>query len=167
MSATGGPKIAINAVIYLNTATFASPTWVAVSLVGDVTVTPAWDMGEANTRGNRLKQKVKTMLDITVSAKVRADDADTSYDTLWEAAHNDTVLNMLVLDGPLTKQGARGYWMDFQVAKSSQDQSLGSVIFTEFEFTPTPSVNAQNRVVVGTGSTVLIPVFSTDLAIGS
>ena len=161
MSATAGPKLALKAQFMLNSGTFASPVWSNVSLVGDATVSPDWEKADASIRGQRLVQNVKTMLGLSFSAKVRADDTDINYGTIWSAANNDTILNVLILDGPLSQQGPRGYWIDVQVFKNTQDQGLKNIIYTDFEFMPTPSVNQQSSVVIGASSTITSSVIGT------
>lgn len=160
-TADAGPKLAIKANFMLNTGSFGSPTWSNVTLVGDASVPFEWTEGDGSTRGSRLEMSVKTMLKVGFQAKVRTDDTDANFQTIWNAAQNDTILNVLILDGPLTVAGPRGYWLDTQVFSNSQDQALKGVLFNEFNFKPTPTANQQAYVTVGATSTL------TSTAIGS
>jgi hypothetical protein len=152
MSASAGAHISVKGTLNLNTGTFGSPTWAAVGLASDMTIDPKWDSGEASIRGSRLKQYMKTMLELGFKAKVRVDYADTNFATLFQAAMTDNIVNALVIDGKMTDVGAFGFWVDFQIFSNTEDLPLNGVNFMEFEFKPTPSVNQQAWVIMGAAS---------------
>ena len=161
MATAAGPHLGINAVLYRNTGSFGSPVWAACQLIGNCTVSPKWDKGDASVRGNRLKRAAKTQMEITVTPKMRVDYNDTGFAAFWGAANADTVLNVLVLDGPLTTEGAFGYWLDVQVFANIENQDMSVVEYMEFELYPYPTANQQSYVTIGANNAI------TSTAIGS
>lgn len=147
-------QLGILAKLYLNTGTYGTPTWAAVSLVGDLTVNAKWDVVEVLTRASRMKLKVKTMLDAGVSGKMLNSLDDTSYTTIANALNADTTLDFLALTAGNTTNGARGYRFDAQVTNGTQDQGTGAAIFDDFELIPVPSANAPKSVLVASGAPV-------------
>ena len=134
--ATPGVKLGIKAVMYRNTGTYGSPSWSAMNSIRDVTVTCPWDMVEAITRGSRTKLYAKTLMDLGFSAMVRKDDVSADAVALLAEAMDDTVIDYLVLDGPITVAGSTGFRAHLLVNLSSEDQGAGAVIYDSYEFKP-------------------------------
>jgi len=139
MAAVAGAKPAIAGVVYRNTGTYGSPTWTAQPLVKDVTPSTGWDMSDASVRGTRAKLYLKTQIDLGFQIMMRADDADADYAAWVDAAVSPaTKLDLLILDGPITAEGARGTRGEFVVSIPSQAQAIGDVVYTTFEVKPAP-----------------------------
>lgn len=136
MATTPGVKLGIKAVMYRNTGAYGSPSWSAMTSIRDVTVTCPWDMVEAITRGSRTKLYAKTLMDLGFSAMVRKDDNSTDAVALLAAAMQDTVLDCLILDGPLTTEGSTGFRAHLLVNLPSEDQGASAVIYDSYEFKP-------------------------------
>jgi hypothetical protein len=155
-------KLGIKARIYRNTSgNYGSPSFSAIHKVSDLAVNPAWDMSDADSRESRIKNKAKTMLDLTITGKVKVSNSDAGYIALWEAAHNDDALDLLILNGPMNENGTRGYRGFFQVNKPAEDQGLDKVLYMGFELMPADNEDdTPIKLAVVAGGT---PVFS-DLA---
>ena len=151
--AAAGAHIGIKAVLYINTGSFGSPTWAACSLISEVTLSPKWEEGDASTRGSRLKQSVKTLMDIGITAKMRVDYADSNFALFWAAANNDTVVNLLILDGSIGTTGAFGYWLDCQIFGNNEAQPINGVEYMDFDIKPTATANQQSSVVMAASNT--------------
>lgn len=136
MAAERGVKLGIKAVIYRNTAGYGSPSWAAMTSVRDLTVTPPWDMVEANTRASRVKLWAKTMLDLGFQVSVRKDDASTDAVALLQASMTDDVTDFLVLDGPITTEGSTGFRAHMLVNLSTEDQGANAVIYDTYDLKP-------------------------------
>jgi hypothetical protein len=136
MAATAGPKPGIKGAVLRNTGTYGSPTWTEFDLVKDVSFPPAWDIADASSRQTRVKLNAKTMMGCVVGISVRQDDADTGYVAIDDAHYEDTVIDMLVLSGPLTTEGSRGVRMHFIVNKTAEDQSSGAIIYSQYDLLP-------------------------------
>lgn len=152
-------KLALKARLYRNTSgNYNSPTWAAVNRIKDLTVNAGWDMADADSRESRIKNKAKTLLDLSASGMVKVSNTDEGYIALWEAAHDDDPLDLLILNGAMDENGARGYRGYWQVSKSDEDQSIGNVLYMGIELTPADNdgdIPMKKAVVTG-GS----PVFS-------
>lgn len=154
-------KYAFKGKIYLNSTSYGSPTWNEVKAVRDVKVGADFDKQDATTRaGGGLKQFVATLLELGITGLIRTDETDTTGFAAMETAFLARgVLDVLILDGPRTTNGSRGYRFDSQVFKFGEDQKLEGVLYREFDVAPTPSANDAYSAVVSGGA----PVF-TDLA---
>ncbi len=156
-------QLGIKAKILVNTGSFGSPVWVALSGISDLSLNPAWDKAEGSTRGSRLKKYAKTLLDLSISGKIKVDETDTSgYLLFLTALHSDTVLDVLILDGnptDTTLTGTlQGYRFEAHVIKGEQAQGLGEVLFDSFELVPAMSANAASW--VSAAITAGSPVYS-------
>lgn len=142
--------------VYRNTGSYGSPTWTEVTLVSDVTVTPSWDKGDGSVRASRVKQSAKTQMGLEMSVKIRVDLTDAGYLAFLSGLHSDTLLDLMILDGPSTTNGVQGYRADFGVFSGSEDQSMGAVLYRDFSIEPGVSSNPAKSVTVSAGA----PVFS-------
>lgn len=161
MSATSAVKPGVNGVAYRNTGTYNSPTWTAAKLFKDVTPSMPWDMVEAGARETKAKLYGKTRADLGVQGTMRADDADTAFNAIADAAMSQTtLLDMMFLDAPITTEGARGFRAEWNVNLTQQGQEIDGIIYDTFEFKPGWSSNGYPKTVkMGASST---PTF-TDL----
>lgn len=155
-AAAAGVKVGIKGVVYRNTGTYGSPTWTACPLIRDVTPNFPWDMVDASVRGSRAKLYAKTQIDLGAQVVMRADDADTDYAAWVDAAVSATAkLDLLILDGPITAEGARGVRAEFLVSMSTQAQNIGDVVYSTFDVKPavgTTITNYPSTVVMGASS---------------
>lgn len=137
-----GAKLGLKCKLYLNTASFGSPTWTAVACVSDFALNAKWDAGEASTRESRMKLWLKTLLDLGFTGKLRASDTgDTSYTTISAALLTDAALDIMVLNGDKTTTGVWGFRAACQVHSANEDQGLGAVVFDDIEFKPAPNTD--------------------------
>lgn len=137
MAAASAVKPAIEGVVLRNTGTYGSPTWTEIELVRDVNPAMPWDMGDASSRATRAKLYNKTQIDIPYSIVVRADDADTGYVALFDASVSPTtVIDMMILDGPISTEGAMGIRCHFLVNFASQTGGAADNCYTTFDLKP-------------------------------
>lgn len=160
-AAAPGVKAGIAARVYRNTGTYGSPTWAAVNCVRDAQPSSPWDMGDASSRATRAKLYGKTQIDLQVQLVCRADDADVGYGILVDLAVSPTgVLDMLILDGPLTAEGARGYRAHWLASLSGQPQGAGDLVFTTFDLKPGfSSDGVPSAIAVGASSAITAVAF--------
>lgn len=154
-----GAKLAIDAVLLIRTAgNYNTPTWTELDLARDVQADPTWDKADAFTRQSKVKAYAKTLLELGFTAAVKVDSSDNTYGTVLDAFYDsDTVLDVLMLDGPADTNGSDGYRFDAHVVKASQDQSIGNVLYRDFEFCPAAfATNAPKRALVANNA----PVFT-------
>jgi hypothetical protein len=155
MAAVSAVKLAIKAKIYRNTGTFASPTWVAINNVRDANMGAAWDKGDAAVRATRVKIYAPTQVDLAANCVVRCDDADAGYGALDDASISSATLDLLILDGPITVEGTRGWRGAFHISNTGQDQSIGSVLYKNFDIFPGFSTDGYPKsIIVGAASSI-------------
>lgn len=134
--------IGLNAKAYRNTNTYESPTWSEMTLISDLTVNPSWDEADASARESRIKQTVKTLMNLDINGRMKKKLGDDNYDALMDAMLSDDVLDLLILDGDRETENVRGWRADFQVFSANEDQAMGNVLFEEF--TLKPSITEHN-----------------------
>lgn len=149
-------KTGIKCKLYLNTATYGSPTWTEINFISDLSVNAVWDEVDGSVRGSRVKASAKSLLGLELAGKIRASDSDANYTTIIEAMLSDGALDLMVLNGAKDANGTRGYRADFNVFGASEDQSMGVVVFNDITLKPSISTHLPHAVVVTAGA----PVFS-------
>lgn len=161
MAAASAVKPGIDGAVYRNSGTYGSPTWAEITLIRDVSPSFPWDMADASSRTHKAKLYAKTMIDIGAQLVVRADDADAGYQALFDAAMSSTTLmDMLVLDGPITTEGSMGVRCHFNVNESGQSQGAGDVIYTTFDLKPGYHTDGDpKKIEVGATSTLTATAF--------
>jgi len=145
-------KLGILSKIYRNTGSHGGPNWSEIDKVSDIAVKPTWKEGDGSTRSSRVEKMAKTMLALEITGKIRVSNTDANYIALWQAAHTDDVVDLLVLNGPMNENGVRGYRADFQVFSAPEDQAMNIVLFMDFTLKPAPSDNEPQKVVVSGGA---------------
>lgn len=153
-------SLGITCVLYYNTGTFGSPTWVAVTNVSDVTVSGSWNSGDGSTRASRVMKEGRTQLPLQISGKMRADKSTpyVAFRTAYLASGTSAIIDIMALDGPNDTNGSDGVRFEGEVHDWSRSEGLGDVVFRDFTVKPTIfSSNAVQSVVVASGA----PVFTT------
>lgn len=121
-------RLGLDAKLYRNTGTYASPTWVELSNVKDVTLNLEKGEADVTTRGSGgWKQTVGTTKDANVEFEMVWDPADQGFTAIKDAFFNNTSIELAVMDGPLppptgaTSQGLRA---SFTVTKFTRNEPL-------------------------------------------
>lgn len=142
--------------LYYNTGTYATPTWNEVTIVGDLSYTMTKDKTDASVRGGgRVRQYAGTMADLSISGKMRADVNHEDFIKFDDAFHDNTQLDIMVLNGPSDENGVTGYRFYAEIFSWQEDQAMSAVIYQDFELAPgVPATEAEvpKRVVVTGGS---------------
>jgi hypothetical protein len=147
-------KLGLKAKLYRNTGSYSSPTWSAIGLIGDLTVTPEWDEAEGNVRDTTVKSVAKTLLGIEISGRVRVSNTDPGYLALRDAFYATTPIDLMILNGAQDENGSHGWRCDWHVMAFTEDQGLTNVIYADFSLKPAVSENPHNRAVVTSGAPV-------------
>lgn len=147
--------VGIDAVVYRNTGTEEAPAWAAVAKVADCTLNAAWDKVDASSRQSKAKRYAKTQIDVSASIRIKTAWSDPGYLALIGAATSAAgSLDLLILDGPLTTAGSRGFRGQWHIFSKNQDQSLGARLYDQLEAAPADSDADFSLAVVGEGSAV-------------
>lgn len=163
MAATEGPRTGIDGATYRNTGSDGSPTWVEITAIRDVSgAAMVWDMGEASSRASRAKLYKKMMGDLKPQLVTRADAVDAGYQALYDSSQSPTsTLDLLVLDGPITEEGACGFRSYWNVNVSTPPtQGAGEIQYTTFELSPAfNTARFPSTVDVGASSALTLTAF--------
>lgn len=136
-------KVGFECVLYRNTGTYGSPVWNEVSNVRDLTLTLTKDKVDASTRGTasdgaakRFKEYRAVMKDapVTIESLWNTDDAD--LDAFFQAWLNDTAIEVLILDGPVTTAGSEGLRATMEVFKFDRGEPLNDMVKASVELAP-------------------------------
>lgn len=147
--------------VYRNAGTYGSPTWTAIPLVRNVSNGVKWNRADASIRATRAVLQEKTQAALSGSIECRADPADAGYQALFSAAVGDSTaaLDLLILDGPLTQEGAKGVRAHMNL-DWEQEQNIDGVIYGRFAFDPAwHSAGYPSYVEMGASSTPTITAF--------
>jgi len=148
--ANAAAKIGFKCKVYVNTATYGSPTWAAVAAVNDWTWNIEANSADANDRCSFTDAMVKTGVKISFTGTVRVggENAEKFLDEMYTC----DVLDVLVLDGTNATNGAKGIRCDVQVHGGTQSQNRGDTLYHQITLMPTPSANPVKAVLVATGA---------------
>lgn len=151
-----GAWLGREAKFYLNSGSFGSPTWSEVPNISDLTRNGEWETVDASTRESSAKMAIKTLIDFGVSGKLKFAAGDGNTVAIMDAFFSpDAVIDIMVLNGALTRSGAYGVRYQCQVTSDNEDQGLSAAVFEDLKFMPTPG-NPPASVKVVSGA----PVFT-------
>lgn len=155
-----GIKLGKNAKLYYRSAgNFASPTWTEISSIRDLTLDTTWDRAEANSRASSVKKGAKTLLGIGFTGSIKSSDTDAAFTAVVTALLSPSdVLDVLVLNGSDSTNGARGFRYEADVYQGNENQDITTAIYLDVGFEPSAlSDNAAQSVLVTNSA----PVFTT------
>lgn len=127
---------AVDAFFGRNTGTYGSPSWTEVTIIRDVTNPQNWDWADASSRQGRAKLFGKTLIDLSGTVNVRADPADAGYQAIFDATVTRTPIDCLILDGDIATEGVKGKRIHAGFSMTNQDQAIGNIIYSEFDYKP-------------------------------
>lgn len=126
-------SLAINAKIYRNTATFGTPTWVAVSLFENVSVDPRYVESASNSRDSPFERVAATMAGCSITGRLKVKPGDAGYEALMDAFALRTPVDLLVLNAAKETEGARGVRGEFYVMAAGEDQTIQNRLYRDLE----------------------------------
>ncbi len=102
-------RLGLNAKLYRNTGSYASPTWNEIGNVKDVTLNLESAEADVTVRANNgWRATVPTLKDASVEFEMVWDTADEDFQAIRDAYLNNTTLEVLALDGPVSGAGSTG-----------------------------------------------------------
>lgn len=154
--------LGLNAKMYYQSGgSYGSPTWVEIDCVSDLKVDPVYDTVEIPTRASKVKKMGKTLVGVTISGTLKASLTNAPYLAVYAAFLGQTTeLDILVLNGSNSTNGAHGFRGPMFVTKAGEDQGTTAGIKTEIELVPADPATVGDvfaSALVTTGA----PVFTT------
>jgi hypothetical protein len=136
-------RLSINAKLYRNTGTYASPTWVEVTNIGDVTLSDSYEEANVTRRASGgFSETEPTLRNLELSFQTFNIAADADYLAFLDAHTGRTAIDIQVLDGDRTATGTRGVRAWFKVTSFTRNQSLSDVQTFDVVMKPSQSANA-------------------------
>ena len=118
-------KAGMQAKLYRNTATYATPTWALVPNVKDLTLNLEKGQADVTTRANNgWKASIGTLKDGGIEFEMVWDTADEGFTAIRDAYLNDAALELAVMDGDITAVGSQGLRASFVVTNFSRKEPL-------------------------------------------
>lgn len=134
--------LGLNAKLYRNTGSWASPSFDLISNVKNLTVKGSTETADVSTRGTGgFKATVATLKDISLEFEMVWDNADADFTALKNAWLNNTTIEMLALDGPSSTTGSQGPRFDGMVTNFERSEQLTEALMVNVTVVPTYSSN--------------------------
>lgn len=163
-------RLGIDSKLYRNTnwnqtagTGYDAPTWVAIDRIEDLTLDTGWTTAPAGDRGQGIEASAKTRARCQVTGTCRVDDDDGGYQALLAAfLSREAEIDVMVLNGSKTSNGAVGFRGLFQVNRFSEPQGSNAVLYRDMTLDPAPvdSDFPFQSVLVSGG----VPVYTTAFA---
>lgn len=117
-------NVGLDCVGYLNTATYESPVWAPLLMLRDVTTTMEKGMAEMTARISAWKGKKGTLKDMTISLVFLEDTTDVLLGAILDGYLENTLIDVMLLNGPSNESGAEGPRIVAEVAKYERGEPL-------------------------------------------
>ena len=135
--------LGMNAKLYRNTGTYASPTWTEIDNVRDVTLSMETGEADVTTRAaSGWRQSIATLKDAGLDFEMVWDSTDTGFTALKTAFLNGTNVEFLVLDGDSTTSGNQGLRAEMSIMSFSRNEALEEALTVSVTAKPTKGDNA-------------------------
>jgi len=139
MAVVDEPSPGFECVLYYNSGTNASPTWVAMPMVRNLSMPKSYTAIDISTRASDDKLYFAGQSDISISFDYlyRKGTADTVYTFLQTISDARTATQFAVADGPIATVGTEYLKIYCQVFKLDVKQDLDDVMKIDVELKPT------------------------------
>lgn len=118
-------KVGLEGRAYINTAARANPTWVLITDVRNITIGAEKTLADMTTRdSNKFRQKKAAIKEMVPELDLLWDNASNSHALLRAAFFADTVVDILILDGPVATVGSQGFRGQYEVASFGRSEQL-------------------------------------------
>ena len=135
--------LGLNAKLYRNTGTYASPTWVEMTNVKNVTLNLESAEADVTTRANNgWRATVPTLKDASIEFEMVWDTEDAAFEAIQEAFLDSTPIEVLALDGPEGTAGSQGLRATCSVLSFSRNEQLEEALMVSVNLKPTYSADA-------------------------
>ena len=136
-------KLGMEAKLYRNTGTYATPTWVEMTNVKDLTLNLEAAEADVTTRGNAgWRATIAALKDGSIEFEMVWDPADAGFTAIQDAYFNNTTVEFAVMDGDVTSTGTQGLRATMSITKLTRSEPLEQAITVSVTAKPTYSDNA-------------------------
>ncbi len=133
-----GLKLGLEARLYRNTGTFASPVWDEVKNVRDVTLNLETGESDVSTRGNGgWRANIATLKNASLEFEMMWDTADADFTAIRTAFLANGSIEFAVLDGASTQNGSQGLRATMAIMNFTRSEPLEEAIKVSVTAKPT------------------------------
>lgn len=142
-------KLGLDARLYRNTGSYASPVWNEVTNVKDLTLNLEAGEADVSTRGNNgWRATVARLKDASIEFEMILDTGNDDFVSIRDAFLAGAALEFAVMDGPINAAGSQGLRASCAITKFSRNESLEEAISVSVTLKPTHSANPPSWFVV-------------------
>lgn len=135
--------LGMNAKLYRNAGTYASPTWTLIGNVKNLTLNLESAEADVTTRSNAgWRATVPTLKDASIEFEMVWDTADTNFEAIKDAFLTNATVEMLVLDGLVATVGSQGLRATCNVVSFTRNEQLEEALMVNVTMKPGFSANA-------------------------
>ena len=136
-------RLGMEAKVYRNTGTWATPTWVEITNVRDVTLNLETGEADVTTRANSgWRATAATLKEASVEFEMVWDTADAGFTAIKDAFFDGESIDLAVMDGDITQNGTQGLRAEFSITSFSRSEPLEEAITVSVTAKPAYSQNA-------------------------
>lgn len=119
--------VGIDCKLYVNTGTYASPTWVEVVDAKDVNIPDTRAEGDSSVRGMNMSSVTPGQRTVQITFDMRYDNDAAAYEAIKAAYDGRTVMGVLATDGPRATAGVEGFRLDTYVTGLTKNEPMNDV----------------------------------------
>lgn len=135
-------KLGMEAKLFRNTGDYASPTWVEMQNVKDLTLNLEAGEADATTRGNAgWRATIAALKDGSIEFEMIWDTADADFTAIKDTFFGSTDLEFAVMDGDVAASGSQGLRATMSITNFSRSEALEEAISVSVTAKPTYAVN--------------------------
>lgn len=133
--------LGLDAKLYRNTGTYASPTWNEITNIKDVTLNLT--KGEANVsiRGSSFRLRKGTLKDASIDFNLLWDTDDEDFTAIQEAFFDGTTIEILAVDQAYNTVGSQGLRATVEVFTFTRNENLEEALNVDVSLKPTYATN--------------------------
>jgi predicted secreted protein len=135
-------KLGMEAKLYRNSGSFATPVWSELENVKDLTLNLEAGEADVTTRGNGgWRATIATLKDGSIEFDMVWDTADANFTSIKDAFFNGTAVEFAVMDGAIATTGSQGLRASMSITGFSRSEALEEAIMVNVTAKPTYSAN--------------------------
>ena len=131
-------RLGMDAKLYRNTGSYATPVWVEVTNVKDLTLNLEKGEADVTTRANQgWRATVGTLKDASIDFQMVWDTADAGFAAIQQAFFGNTPVEFAVMDGMIDDTASEGLRATFDVFSFTRNEALEEAIMVDVTIKPT------------------------------
>lgn len=130
-------KIGADCRLYRNTGTYDAPVWNQIELVKDLTQNLEKGDADVSNRGSGgWRVRVGTLKDGNLEFDLVWQSGDADFEALRDAFLNNTLIDLVALDGPITTPGTQGLRAEMSVLSFTREEPLDGAVMASVNVAP-------------------------------